>query len=133
MDVLKTLGKVPVSKVGLHYLFTIHNLQPREILRERSYNVKARIDMFALLRSMLLRILGGLDIKRMQSTGYLRTVSKVLVKNSSFTVILVLSRLCCLAAEDQCLDHGSLHLMVNELSQQWATDCNHIDVTIQRQ
>ena len=69
----------------------------------------------------------------MQSTRYLRTVSKDIAESLSFDLILVLSNLYCWAVEYHCLDLRSLHLVVQELRQQWAKVCNYIEATSQRQ
>ena len=52
MVVLKTLDKMPASKIKWHYPFTIHHLHLEKFLRKVRYNVVGWIDIFALLRSI---------------------------------------------------------------------------------
>ena len=68
VDVLKPLDKMSSSKIGLQYLFNIHELQFEKLLRNASYNVIGRVDMFALLDLLLPRIVDRLDFKWLRTT-----------------------------------------------------------------
>ena len=50
VDMLKTLDKMPSSKIGLQYPLSVHDVQVEKLLRKPSYSVMGRNDMFALLR-----------------------------------------------------------------------------------
>ena len=69
--VLKTSDRLPSGNVGLQYPFRIHELQVVELLRKPSNSVAGRLDMFAVLKSWLPRIIDCLEFQWMRSTQYL--------------------------------------------------------------
>ena len=68
VDVLKTLDKMPSSKVCLQYLFSIHELQDEKLLRKPSFSLPGRIDMFAMLNLSLPLPVDCLDFKCIKIT-----------------------------------------------------------------
>ena len=85
---------MPAIKIGLLYPFTIYHLQPEKLLGKPMNGIMLRIDMFALLRLLLSRMVDCLNLNWMQSTRYLRTAGKVIVRRMKLNVKLVLSQLC---------------------------------------
>ena len=74
VDVLKTLDKMPSSKFGLQYTLGNHKLQVEKLLRKPSYSVLSRIELLALLKSLLPLIVECLYLKWMRNTQYLCNV-----------------------------------------------------------
>ena len=62
------------SKVGVHYPFDVKSLDLEKQLRKPGYSVIARIDIYALLKCLLPRLLDSFDVKWIQSTHYLPKV-----------------------------------------------------------
>ena len=89
VDVLKTLDKMPTTKVGLQCPFSIYGLQVEKLLEKPSYSVMGQIDLlgFALLKSLLSRIVDCLDFKCMRTTQSLRKVSQDFVLKRILTQI----------------------------------------------
>ena len=71
MDAVKMMDKRPSSKIGLHYPFSVYELQVENLLRKPSYRVMGRIDLFALLNSLLPGFVDSLDFKSMRNNQFL--------------------------------------------------------------
>ena len=73
-DFVKALDKSPDRKAGVQYPFTLTPLQFERLLLKPSFSVMGRIDMCSTLRALLLRLIGLLDERWVQSTQYFRKV-----------------------------------------------------------
>ena len=68
-DFIKTL-----NKVGLQYAFVLVPLQVENLMLKPSFSVMGKIDMFSMVRTLLVRLSGLLDESWTQSTKYFRKV-----------------------------------------------------------
>ena len=73
-DFVKVLDKNPGRKAGVQYPFALAPVQFERLLHKPSISVMGRIDMFSMLRALLLRLNGLLDERWVQSTQYFRKV-----------------------------------------------------------
>ena len=73
-DFIKALDKAPSQKAGLQYPFSLLPLQIEKLMQKPSFSVMRKIDMFSMVRTLLVRLSGLLDEKRAQSTQYFRKV-----------------------------------------------------------
>ena len=78
-DFVKVLDKSPGLKAGVQYLFALAPVQFERLLHKPSFSVMGRIDMFSMLRALLLRLNGLLDERWVQSTQYFRMLRMVMV------------------------------------------------------
>ena len=78
-DFVKVLDKSPGRKAGVQYLFALAPLQFERLLHKPSFSVMGMIDMFCMLRALLLRLNGLLDERWVLSTQYFRMVHLVMV------------------------------------------------------
>ena len=78
--VLKTLGRMPSIKISLHLPSSIHALPVQKLMTKPSFNLMGRIEMFALLKTLLPRVLVCLDFKCMRSTQCLCKVCQIFVE-----------------------------------------------------
>ena len=72
--ILEALHRSPGWKAGFHYLFNLIPMQFERRLLKPNFNVTERIDMLAMLRTLLIRLSGLLDERCVQSTQYFREV-----------------------------------------------------------
>ena len=91
--------------------------------------------MFAMLRTLLVRLSGMLDEPWVQSTRYLRKVGFIVVMFSSHVVIPFGLSSCCVfkALEAASLDLQSAFFVVQEMLSHWAQIVSYISETSQRQ
>ena len=73
-DFIKALDKAPNQKAGLQYPFNLLALQVEKLMHKPSFSVMGKIDMFSMVRTLLVRLSGLLDEKWAQSTQYFRKV-----------------------------------------------------------
>ena len=73
-DFIKTLDKAPSQKAGLQYPFSLLPLQVEKLMHKPSLSVMGKIDMFSMVRLLLVRLAVLLDEKWTQSTQYFRKV-----------------------------------------------------------
>ena len=73
-DFIKALDKAPSQKAGLQYPFNLLPLQVEKLMHKPSFSVLGKIDMFSMVRTLLVRLSGLLDEKWTQSTQYFRKV-----------------------------------------------------------
>ena len=73
-DFIKALDKAPNQKAGLQYPFNLLALQVEKLMHKPSFSVMGKIDMFLMVRTLLVRLSGLLDEKWTQSTQYFRKV-----------------------------------------------------------
>ena len=73
-DFIKALDKTPSQKAGNQYPFNILPLQIEKLMHKPSFSVMGKTDMFSMVRTLLVRLIGLLDEKWTQSTQYFRKV-----------------------------------------------------------
>ena len=73
-DFIKALDKAPNQKAGLQYPFNLLALQVEKLMHKPSFSVMGKIDMFSMVRTLLVRLSGLLDEKWTQSTQYFSKV-----------------------------------------------------------
>ena len=73
-DFVKVLDKSPGWKAGVQYPSALAPVQFERLLHKPSFSVMGRIDMFSMLRALLLRLSGLLDERWVQSTQFFRMV-----------------------------------------------------------
>jgi len=71
---IKALDKAPNQKAGLQYPFNLLALQVEKLMHKPSFSVMGKVDMFSMVRTLLVRLSGLLDEKWTQSTQYFRKV-----------------------------------------------------------
>ena len=67
-DFIKALDKAPNQKDGLRYPFNLLPLQIENLMHKPSFSVMWKIDMFSMVRTLLVRLSGLLDEKWSQSS-----------------------------------------------------------------
>ena len=71
---IKALARDPTRKAGVQYPFCLSPVQVEKLMHKPSFSVMGKIDMFSMLRKLLVRLSGMLDEPWVQSTRYLRNV-----------------------------------------------------------
>ena len=67
-DFIKALDKHPTWKTGVQYHFSLNLVQIEKLMHKPSFSVMGKIDMFFMLRTLLVRLSGMLDEPWVQST-----------------------------------------------------------------
>ena len=134
-DYIKVLDSDPMRKAGVQYPFSLNPVQVEKLTHKPSFSVTGKIDIFSLLRSLLVRLSVMLDAPWVQSTRYLRKVGFTAVMfNNHVSMCFGLSGSCVFKAlEEACLDLHSAFLVVQEKFSRWAQIVSHISETGQRQ
>ena len=134
-DFIKALDKDPTRKAGVQYPLCLSPVQVEKLMHKPSFGVTGKIDMFSMLRTLLVRLSGMLDEPWMQSTQYLRKVGFVAgMLDSHVPMWFSLSCNCVFKAlEDASLDLHSAILVVQEMLSHWAQTVSYISETGQRQ
>ena len=132
---IKALDRDPTRKAGVQYPFCLSPVQVEKLMHKPSFSVMGKIDMFSMLRTLLVRLSGMLDEPWVQSTRYLRKVGFIAgMFNSHVPMWFGLS---CngvfKALEDASLDLHSAFLVVQEMLSHWAQIVSYISETGQRQ
>ena len=73
-DFNKSMDKAPNQKAGIQYPFTLIPFQVEKLMHKPGFSVMGKIDMFSMVRTLLVRFSGWLDEKWTQSTQYFRKV-----------------------------------------------------------
>ena len=73
-DFIKAMNKAPSQKAGLQYPFNLLPLQIEKLMHMGSFRVMRKIEMFSMVRTLLVSLSGLLDEKWAQSTQYFREV-----------------------------------------------------------
>ena len=73
-DFIKILDKALSQKAGIEYPFNLVPLQFEKLMHKPSFSVMGKIDMFSMVRMLLVRLSGLLDEKWTQSTQNFRKV-----------------------------------------------------------
>ena len=104
-------------------------------MHKPSFSVMGNIDMFSMLRTLLVRLSGMLDEPWVQSNRYLRKVGFIAgMFNSHVSKWFGLSCSCVFKAlEDASLDLHSAFFVVQEMLSHWAKIVSFISETGQRQ
>ena len=134
-DFIKSLDIDPTRKAGVQYPFSLSPVQVEKLMHKPSFSVMGKIDMFSMLRTLLIRIAGMLDESWVQSTRLFRKVRFVaMMFNSYVSMYFGLSGSCVFKAlEDASLDLQSAFLVVQEMLSHWAQIVSYISETGQRQ
>ena len=74
LEFIKALDEAPSQKTGIHYPFSLSPMQVEKLMHKPSFSVMGKIDMFSILRTLLIRLSGLLDERWTQSTQYFRKV-----------------------------------------------------------
>ena len=74
LDFMKALDKSPSQKAGIQYPFSLSPVHVEKLMHKPSFSVMGKIDMFSMLRTLVIRLSGLLDEKWTQSTQYFRKV-----------------------------------------------------------
>ena len=69
---IKALDKAPNQKAGLQYPFKFLPRQIERVMHKPSFSVMGKIDMFSMVRTLLVSLSGLLDETWAQSTLYFR-------------------------------------------------------------
>ena len=127
-DFIEALDRDPTRKAGLQYPFCLNPVQVEKLMHKPSLNVMGKIDMFSMLRTLLVRLSGLLDEPWVQSTRYLRKVGFLAgLFNSHVSMFFGLSVSSVLKAlEEASLDLHSAFLVVQEMLSQWAQIVSYI-------
>ena len=70
-DSFKALDRDPTLKAGVQYPFSLNPVQVEKLMHKSSFSVMGKIDMFSMLRTLLVRLSRMLDEPWVQSTRYL--------------------------------------------------------------
>ena len=60
-DFIKALDEDPTRKAGVQYPFSLYPVQVEKLMHKPSFSVMGKIDMFSMLRTLLVRLPGMLD------------------------------------------------------------------------
>ena len=134
-DFITAFDRDTTRKAGVQYPFDLNPVQVEKLMHKPSFNDMGKIDMFSMLRTLLVRLSGMLDEPWVQSTRYLRKVRFIVaVYNSQVSMYLGLSGSCVFKAlEDASLDLDSAFLVVQEMLSHWAQILSYISESGQRQ
>ena len=121
-DLIKALDRDPTRKAGVQYPFSLNPVQVEKLMHKPSFSVMGKIDMFSMLRTLLVHLSAMLDEPWVQSTRYLRKLGFIAgMFNSHMSMSLGLSGSCVFKAlEDESLDLHSAFLVVQETLSHWA-------------
>ena len=75
LEFIKALDKAPSQKAGLQYPFSLSPMHIEKLMHKPSFSVMGKIDMFSMLRTLLIRLSRLLDERWTKSTQYFRKVS----------------------------------------------------------
>ena len=74
LEFIKALDKAPSQKAGIQYPISLSPLQIEKLMHKPGFSVMGNIDMFSMLRTLLIWLSGLLDERWTQSTQYFRKV-----------------------------------------------------------
>ena len=78
LEFIKALDKAPSQKAGIQYPFSLSPMVVQKLMQKPSFRVMGKIDMFSMLRTLLIRLSGLLGESWAQSTQYFRKVYQLL-------------------------------------------------------
>ena len=134
-DFIKALDRDPTRKAAVQYPFCLNSEQVEKLMQKPSFSVLGKIDMFSMLRTLLVRLSGMLDEPWVQSTRYLRKVGFIAgMFNIRVSFVVGLNGSCVFKAlEEAGLDMHSAFLVVQEMLNHWAQIVSYISETGRRQ
>jgi len=74
LEIINALDKATSQKAGNQYPFSLSPVYVEKLMHKPSFSVMGKIDMFSMLRNLLIRLSGLLDEIWTQSTQYFRKV-----------------------------------------------------------
>ena len=74
LEFIKALDKAPSQKTGIQYPFSPSTMHIEKLMHKPSFSVMGKIDIFSMLPTLLVRLVGLLDERWTQSTQYFRKV-----------------------------------------------------------
>ena len=74
LEFIKALDRAPSQKAGIQYPFSLSPMHVEKLMHKPSFSVMGKIDMFSMLRTLLIRLAGLLDERWTQTTQYFRKV-----------------------------------------------------------
>jgi len=74
LEVIKAPDRAPSQKAGIQYPFSLSLVHIEKLMHKPSFSVMGKVDMFSMLRTLLIRLSGLLDERWTQSTQYFRKV-----------------------------------------------------------
>ena len=77
LEFTKALDRAPSQKAGIQYPFCLSPVHVEKLMHKPSFSVIGRIDMFSMLRTLLVRLSGLLEEKWTQPTQYFRKVRQL--------------------------------------------------------
>ena len=127
-DFIKALDRDPTRKAGVQYPFCLSPVQVEKLMHKPNFSVMGKIDMFSMLRTLLVRLSGMLDEPWVQSTRLLQKVGFIAgMFNGHAPMWFGLSCTCVFKAlEDANLDLHSAFLVVQEMLSHWAQIVSYI-------
>ena len=77
LEFIKALDKAPSQKAEIQYPFSLSPMHVEKLMHKPSFSVMGKIDMFSMLRTLLVGLAGLLDERWTQSTQYFRKVCEL--------------------------------------------------------
>ena len=77
---VEVLGRNSKRKAGMQYPFNLSPIQAEKLMQTPSSNFMVRIDLFSMLRTLIMRLSRMLDEHCVQSTRFLRNVKSNIIK-----------------------------------------------------
>ena len=77
-DLIETLDRDPTRKAGVQYFFSLNPVQVVKLMHKLSFSVMGKIDIFSMLRTLLVRLSGMLDEPWVQSTDICESLGLLL-------------------------------------------------------
>ena len=74
LEFIKALDKAPSQKTGIQYPFSLSPEHIEKLMGKPSFSLMGKINMFSMLRTLMIRLFEFLDERWTQSTQYLRKV-----------------------------------------------------------
>ena len=74
LEFIKALDRAPSQKAGIQYPFSLSPMVVEKLMHKPNFSVMGKIDMFSMLRTLLIRLSGLLDERWAQSTQFFRKV-----------------------------------------------------------
>ena len=78
LEFIKALDKAPSQQAGIHYPFSLSPMHVEKLMHKPSFSVRGKIDMFSMLRSLLIPLAGLLDENWTKSTQFFQKICELL-------------------------------------------------------
>ena len=122
LEFIKALDKAPSQKAGMQYPFSLSPMHVEKLMHKPSFSVVGKIDMFSMLRTLLIRLAGLLDERWTQSTQYFRKVCLLLIGKVFHNGLFK-------ALEEGKFDLLTVFLVVQEMLTHWPKIVAYINST----